>query len=374
MYLLNFMSEVSNPLLASYQLGDLALPNRIIMAPLTRSRAGRGNAPTDLNATYYQQRASAGLIISEGTQISKQGVGYPWTPGIYTPEQIKGWQKVTNAVHKAGGRIFAQLWHVGRVSLPRYHNQEKPVAPSAVKPEGKIFTEDGMKPFGKPRALKTEEIPDIVKDYQKAAKSAMDAGFDGVELHGANGYLIEQFIKNGSNRRTDSYGGGIEKRARFVLEVIEAVTNEIGSHKTGIRFSPCGTSQGICDSNPKRSYSYILEQFNGLNLAYVHLEEPSRDVSSLKNYPSEVAKYFRPVYDGTIITSVNYDRKSGIKAIEENKADLVAYGRLFLANPDLPERFAENASLNEPDRETFYGGGREGYIDYPFMDETCEAG
>ncbi len=368
------MSESSNPLLASYQLGKLTLPNRIIMAPLTRSRAGSGNAPTDLNAAYYQQRASAGLIISEGTQISEQGVGYPWTPGIYTSEQVEGWQKVTNAVHEAGGRIFDQLWHVGRVSLPRYHSGDKPVAPSAVKPEGKIFTEDGVKPFIEPRALKTGEIPDIVKDYQAAAQNAVDAGFDGVELHGANGYLIEQFIKDGTNKRTDSYGGSIEKRAQFVLEVINAVTDQIGSHKTGIRFSPCGNSQGIYDSNPKRSYEYILEQFNGLNLAYVHLEEPSHDVSSLKNYPDEVAKYFRPIYEGTIITSVNYDRKSGIKAIEENKADLVAYGRLFLANPDLPERFARDANLNEPDRETFYGGGREGYIDYPFMDETCETG
>jgi N-ethylmaleimide reductase len=364
------MPEAQNPLLTSYHLGELTLPSRVIMAPLTRSRAGKGNAPTELNAKYYQQRASAGLIISEGTQISRQGIGYPWTPGIYTDKQIRGWQKVTHAVHEAGGRIFAQLWHVGRVSLPQYHHGERPVAPSAVKPEGNIFSAGGMKPFHTPRALKTDEIPGIVDDYRKAAANAMEAGFDGVELHGANGYLIEQFIKDGTNKRKDRYGGSLENRARFVMEIIEAVSAETGPQKTGIRFSPSGTNQGIHDSNPKRSYTYILERLNDFNLAYVHLEEPTHDVSSLENYPSNVTEYFRNIYEGTIITCVNYDRQSGIKAIEENKADLVAYGRLFLANPDLPERFAANAQLNKPDRGTFYGGDAEGYIDYPFMDKS----
>lgn len=364
------MPPATNPLLTSYQLGDLELPNRVVMAPLTRSRAGKGNAPTDLNATYYRQRASAGLIISEGTQISKQGVGYPWTPGIYTGQQVKGWQKVTEAVHEAGGRIFAQLWHVGRVSLPRYHDGAKPVAPSAVRPEGEIFTVDGMKPLKKPRSLATREIPDIIDDYRQAAANAVDAGFDGVELHGSNGFLIEQFIKDGTNKRKDRYGGSLANRVRFVLEVIEAVESEVGARRTGIRFSPCGTSQGIYDTNPGRTYRYILEQLNSFNLAYVHLEEAKKDVSAMENYPSDVADYYRSSYNGTIITSVNYDQQSGRRAIKQGKADLVAYGRLFLANPDLPERFAANAPLNEPDRATFYGGDEEGYIDYPFMSEA----
>jgi N-ethylmaleimide reductase len=368
------MAKRTNPLLTSYKLGDLTLPNRVVMAPLTRSRAGKGNVPTDLNAAYYRQRASAGLIISEGTQISNQAVGYPWTPGIHTNDQVEGWQKVTEAVHEAGGHIFAQLWHVGRVSLPRYHHGKKPVAPSAVKPKGKIFTEDGLKPLGTPRALETHEIPAIVDDYRKAAVNAMNAGFDGVELHGANGYLIEQFIKDGTNKRNDRYGGTLKNRARFVLEVIEAVAGQIGSQKTGIRFSPSGLNQGIRDSNPRRSYGYILKQLNDLNLAYVHLEEPGKDVSTLENYPSNVTKYFRDFYEGTIITCVNYDRESGINALKKNYADLVAYGRLFLANPDLPERFAANAELNEPDRGTFYGGDEEGYTDYPFMDGKKAAG
>ncbi|HET6527388.1 MAG TPA: alkene reductase, partial [Balneolaceae bacterium] len=267
------MVQSKNPLLTAYKLGDLELPNRMVMAPLTRSRAGEGNAPTDLNAEYYKQRASAGLIISEGTQISPQGVGYPATPGIYSEKQVEGWKKVTDAVHQAGGRIFAQLWHVGRVSHPMYHNGEKPVAPSAVKPEGEIFTAQGMKEFVTPRALETDEILSIVDDFRKAAANAMKAGFDGVEIHGANGYLIEQFIKDGTNLRDDKYGGSVENRARFALEVTKAVTDEIGSTKTGIRFSPSGINQGISDSNPKQSYGYLTKQLNAFDLAYIHLVE-----------------------------------------------------------------------------------------------------
>lgn len=342
----------------------------MVMAPLTRSRAGEGKTPTKLNAEYYKQRASAGLIISEGTQISPQGVGYPSTPGIHSDEQVEGWKQVTDAVHEAGGRIFAQLWHVGRVSHPMYHGGEKPVAPSAVKPEGEIFTTKGMKQFVTPRALETDEIQGIVEDFRKAAANAIKAGFDGVEIHGANGYLIGQFIKDGTNKREDKYGGSIENRVRFALEVIEAVSGEIGAGKTGIRFSPSGTNQGISDSNPKETYAYLIKQLNAFDLAYIHLMEPMTDVREKPNYPTKVTKYFRDIYDGTIITNANYDRESGMKAVKENYADLVAYGRLFLANPDLPERFEADAELNEPDRDTFYGGGEEGYIDYPFMDEV----
>lgn len=360
------------PLLESYNLFGLHLSNRVIMAPMTRSRAGEGNVVTDLTAKYYQQRASAGLIISEGTQISEQGVGYPWTPGIHTDEQVTGWKKITEAVHQANGHIFAQIWHVGRVSHPLYHGGDKPVAPSAVKPEGETFTTEGMKEFVTPRTLETEEIPGIIEDYAQAARNAVKAGFDGVEIHGANGYLIDQFIKDGTNKREDQYGGSIKNRSRFALEVVEAVSDVIGADKTGIRFSPVGRNQGIKDSNPKEVFGYLLEQLNPFDLAYVHLMEPMGDISDLPHYPENVTNFFRPVYDGTIITNAGYDQESGNAVLEEGTADLVAYGQLFLANPDLPERFAANAGLNEPDPDTFYGGDEKGYTDYPFIDDTSK--
>jgi len=362
----------NQPLLSTYNLSGLELANRMVMAPMTRSRAGEGNVPTDLMAKYYRQRSSAGLIISEGTQISQQGIGYPWTPGIHTNEQVEGWKKVTNAVHEEDGKIFAQIWHVGRVSHPRYHDGNPPVAPSAVKPEGQIFTADGMMDFVTPRALKTDEIPGIVEDYAQAAQNATKAGFDGVEIHGANGYLIDQFLKDSTNKRSDKYGGGLKNRIRFAIEVIEAVVKAIGADKTGIRFSPAGRNQGISDSNPKETFGYLLEQLNEFNLAYVHLMEPMNDVSNLENYPAEVTKYFREIYNGTIITNVAYDQQSGNDAIEDGIADLVAYGRPFIANPDLPARFAANAELNEPDKSTFYGGDEKGYTDYPFMSKSTE--
>lgn len=359
-------------LLTKYNLSGIELANRMVMAPMTRSRAGEGNVATDLMAKYYRQRSTVGLIISEGTQISNQGVGYPWTPGIHTDEQVEGWKKVTDAVHEESGKIFAQIWHVGLVSHPRYHDGEPPVAPSAVKPKGQIFTADGMQDFVTPRALETNEIPGIVEDYAQAARNAIEAGFDGVEIHGANGYLIDQFLKDGTNKRDDRYGGNLENRSRFALEVIEAVTDAIGAEQTGIRFSPAARNQGISDSNPKETFSYLLEQLNDFGLAYVHLMEPMSDVSELENYPTQVTKFFRPIYEGTIITNVAYDQNSGNKVIEDGIAELVAYGRPFIANPDLPARFAENAELNEPDQSTFYGGGKEGYTDYPFMNESTE--
>jgi N-ethylmaleimide reductase len=350
----------------------MELANRMVMAPMTRSRAGEGNVPTALMAKYYRQRSSAGLIISEGTQISQQGIGYPWTPGIHTNEQVEGWKKVTNAVHEEDGKIFAQIWHVGRVSHPRYHDGNPPVAPSAVKPEGQIFTADGMMDLVTPRALETDEIPGIVEDYAQAAQNAIKAGFDGVEIHGANGYLIDQFLKDGTNKRSDKYGGGLKNRIRFPIEVIEAVVKAIGADKTGIRLSPAGRNQGISDSNPKETFGHLLEQLNEFNLAYVHLMEPMNDVSNLENYPSEVTNYFREIYNGTIITNVAYDQQSGNDAIEDGIAELVAYGRPFIANPDLPARFAANAELNEPDKSTFYGGDEKGYTDYPFMSKSTK--
>ncbi|MDZ7716273.1 MAG: alkene reductase [Balneolaceae bacterium] len=366
------MAIEQNPLLAPYNLGEFELSNRVIMAPMTRSRAGEGNAPTELNAAYYKQRASAGLIISEGTQISEQGVGYPWTPGIHTEEQIEGWKKVTNAVHKADGRIFAQIWHVGRISHPYFHDGDLPVAPSAIKPEGQAFTPEGMKDFVEPRALETEEIPGIIEDYVQAAKNALEAGFDGVEIHGANGYLIDQFIQDGTNQRTDDYGGSVKNRARFALEVTEAVADAIGSKKVGIRLSPSGTFNDMYDSNSKHTFTYVINQLNQFDLAYLHLVEPLSDVSDMNNYLENVTSFFRNIYEGTIITCGAYDRNSGIKAIEQGTSDLVAYAKLFLANPDLPEKFAANAELNKPNSDTFYGGDETGYTDYPFMDEETQ--
>lgn len=366
------MEDITTPLLTTYTMGDMKLSNRVVMAPMTRSRAGEGNVPTELNAKYYRQRASAGLIISEGTQISKQGVGYPWTPGIHSGEQIEGWKKVTDAVHEEGGRIFAQIWHVGRISHPYFHDGELPVAPSAVKPEGQAFTPEGMKDFVKPRALETEEIAGVIDDYVQAAKNAMKAGFDGVEIHGANGYLIDQFIQDATNQRTDRYGGSKKNRARFALEVTEAVADAIGSKRTGIRLSPSGEFNDMYDSNSKETFTYLIEQLNPLDLAYLHLVEPLSDVSDKPNYADNVAAFYRPAYNGTLIICGGYDRESGIEVLEAGNADLVAYAQLFLANPDLPERFAQNASLNEPDSDTFYGGREEGYTDYPYMEKVSE--
>ncbi|MGK7368569.1 MAG: alkene reductase [Candidatus Halalkalibacterium sp. M3_1C_030] len=363
------MDKTNNPLLKDYKLGDINLSNRVIMAPMTRSRAGKGNVPTELNATYYRQRASAGLIISEGTQISEQGVGYPWTPGIHSDEQVEGWKLVADAVHEEGGKIFAQIWHVGRISHPYFHDGELPVAPSAIKPEGQAFTPEGMKDFVEPRALETDEIDGIIEDYVQAAKNAREAGFDGVEIHGANGYLIDQFIQDGTNKRTDQYGGTKENRARFALEVTEAVAEAIGSGRTGIRLSPSGEFNDMQDSNSKETFTYLIEQLNQFDLAYLHLVEPLSDVSDKPNYADDVAVYYRNTYEGTLIICGGYDRESGIDVLENNNANLVAYAQLFLANPDLPERFAADEELNKPEPDTFYGGNEEGYTDYPFMDE-----
>lgn len=368
------MESKTQPLLTSYKLRTLNLPNRVVMAPMTRSRAGEGNVPTQLNAEYYKQRASAGLIISEGTQISQQGVGYPWTPGIHTEEQIEGWKKVTGAVHEADGRIFAQIWHAGRISHPYFHDGELPVAPSAIKPEGQAFTPEGMKNFVEPRALETDEIPSIIDDYVQAAKNARRAGFDGVEIHGANGYLIDQFIQDDSNKRDDQYGGSVENRARFTLEVTEAVADAIGNDRTGLRLSPSNEFNDMHDTNPKHTYTYLINQLNKNNLAYLHLVEPLTDVTDKPNYLDDVTSYFRTIYEGTIITCGGYTKETGNRALTQDKADLVAYAQLFLSNPDLPKRFAVDASLNDPNPDTYYGGEEEGYTDYPFIEEKIKSG
>lgn len=354
-------------LLSPIKLGAYELPNRLVMAPLTRNRAGAGNVPHELNAVYYAQRSSAGLIISEATQISPQGVGYPATPGIHSPEQIEGWKLITKAVHDRGGRIFLQLWHVGRISHPSLQpNGELPVAPSAIAPEGMAATYEGEKPFVTPRALATEEIAGIVEDYRQAAQNALEAGFDGVEIHGANGYLIDQFLRNGSNQRTDQYGGSIENRARFALEVVEAVTSVWGADRVGIRLSPSGTFNSMSDSDPQALFSYVVSRLDRYNLAYIHIVEPRIDNGAPEGQ-NLTAGFFRSVYKGTIIAAGGHDQESGEALVANGEADLIAYGRWYISNPDLVERFAANAELNPYDRSTFYGGTEKGYTDYPTL-------
>lgn len=358
---------MANPLLTPIQVGPYTLPNRLVMAPLTRNRAAAGNVPQALNAEYYVQRASAGLIVTEATQISPQGVGYPSTPGIHSVEQVEGWKLVTQAVHKHGGRIFLQLWHVGRISHPSLQpNGELPVAPSAIAPEGMAATYEGMQPFVTPRALETHEIPQIVEQYRQAAQNALEAGFDGVEIHSANGYLLDQFLRDGSNHRTDEYGGSIENRARFLLQVIDAVTSVWGADRVGVRLSPSGTFNDMRDSNPEALFTYVVSQLDSYNLAYIHIVEPREDNGAPEGQ-NLTARFFRSYYKGIIIGAGGYTKEIAEEVVANGDADLVAFGRLYISNPDLVERFAQNASLNPYDRSTFYGGDARGYTDYPTL-------
>ncbi len=363
--------ETMNPLLQPCQLGNLNLRNCLVMSPLTRRRAGEGGVPVEMNAVYYAQRASAGLIIAEASQISPQGVGYMNTPGIHSEEQVNGWKKVTDAVHAKGGLIFLQLWHVGKVSHSLLQpGNALPVSASAISGGDFITTPKGKMPMEVPRPLELEEIPGIIEDYRKAAANAIKAGFDGVEIHAANSYLLDQFMHSSSNIRTDIYGGSIENRCRLTLEVTEAICQEIGKEKTGIRLSPSNIKYGMDDENPAALFEYVIGELDKRNLAYLHLVEP---MLSLENHPlmvSHVAKHFRNHYSGTLITAGNYTPESGREALEKGYADLVAFGRLFIANPDLPERIHANAPLNTPDPDTFYTRGAEGYVDYPFMEKN----
>ena len=347
-----------------YTLGALTLANRIVMAPLTRSRAGAGLVPSELAVTYYAQRASAGLIIAEATQVSAQAQGYQDTPGIYTAEQIAGWRKVTDAVHAKGGRIFIQLWHVGRVSHVDFQpGGAAPVAPSAIRAETKIFLNNNYADTSEPRALELAELPAIVNDFRQAAANAIAAGFDGVEIHGANGYLLEQFIKDGANQRTDAYGGSIENRARLLLEVTAAVVEEIGAERTGVRISPVSPASGISSNDPQLQYNYIAEQLNALGIVYLHV------VEGATGGPRDVAPFdydaLRQRFTRTYLANNGYDRALATTHLAEGKADLFAFGRLFIANPDLVERLKEDAPLASPNPATLFGGGAEGYIDYP---------
>ncbi|MBC7919486.1 MAG: alkene reductase [Ferruginibacter sp.] len=366
-------TQETTDLLAPYRMGPLTLKNRVVMAPMTRSRAKEGNVSGDLAPLYYQQRAGAGLIITEATQVSPQGIGYVHTPGIHGPEQVAGWRKVTDAVHQAGGLIFLQLWHVGRISHASFHGGELPVAPSAIKADGESYTYEGPKPMPVPRALETREIPGIVEDFRRGAAYAKEAGFDGVEVHGANGYLIDQFLQDVSNHRTDEYGGSVENRARFLLEVTRAVIGEWGADRVGVRLSPSGHMGSMGDSNPALIFDYAVKELDQLGLAYLHLMEPFAPQPDNARFIHVVTDHFRPLYSGTLMTNAGYDQTKAEKVIRQGTADLVSFGQLFLANPDLPERFRRNAPLNNPDSNTFYGGGAQGYIDYPTLAETVSA-
>jgi len=348
-------------------LGAIKAPNRIVMAPLTRMRAGPGRVPTPLMAEYYAQRATAGLIVSEATAISQQGTGCRNSPGVYTDKQLLGWRRVTEAVHQAGGRIFLQLWHMGRVSHPSFQpDGGLPVAPSAIAPRGQVLTENGMQPYVTPRALKQEELPGIVAQYAAGAQRAKLASFDGVEIHNANGYLLDQFLRDGTNHRTDYYGGLVRNRARLTLEVTAAVTKVWGADRVGIRFSPGGVFNDMHDSDSLVTFSHVLHELNRFNLAYVHLIVSTED--DLRHGAAPVPLVaLRQAFDGPLIVANGYTYATATQALAEDLADAVAFGRLFIANPDLPERFRLNAPLNQPDESSFYGGAENGYTDYPVM-------
>ncbi|MFK7698145.1 alkene reductase [Pseudomonas caspiana] len=351
-----------------YLLGDLTLNNRVVMAPLTRNRAGAGLVPGELAATYYAQRASAGLIITEATQVSAQAQGYQDTPGLYTPEQIAGWRKVTDAVHAKGGRIFVQLWHVGRVShVDLQPGGASPVAPSAIRAQTKVFVNNEFADTSEPRALQLAELPGIVNDFRQAAANAIAAGFDGVEIHGANGYLLEQFIKDGANQRTDAYGGSVENRSRLLLEVVTAVVKEIGADRTGVRISPVSPANAISSSDPQPQYEYIVEQLSSLGVVFLHV------VEGATGGPRDVAEFdygaLRSRFKRTYLANNGYDLKLATAHLNTDKADLFAFGRPFISNPDLVERLKTGAPLAQPNPATLYGGGAAGYTDYPSISD-----
>jgi N-ethylmaleimide reductase len=360
-------SPETENLFSSHRLGDLELDNRMVLSPMTRSRAIEGNVPNPIAATYYAQRASAGLLITEASQVSPQGVGYIRTPGMHSPAQVAGWKKITDAVHQAGGTIFAQLWHVGRMSHPDFHNGALPVAPSALEVEGEAFTHNGKVQIVKPRALELHELPDIVGQFQTAAENAKAAGFDGVELHGANGYLLDQFLRDGSNRRTDAYGGSIQNRARFPLEVTEAVIDVWGAQRVGYKLAPHFAMFSMSDSNPVETFSYLAGQLNRLGVGYLHIGEAIAGPMAAPAGTVRVTPILRDIFSGSVIVNGGYDARSGNAAIARGEADLVAFGVPFLANPDLPARYWKNAPLNSPDQSTFYSGEEKGYIDYPVL-------
>lgn len=352
-----------NTLFTPITLGNTQLKNRIVMAPMTRNRAAQGNVPQDINVEYYRQRATAGLIITEASQVSAEGVGYPGTPGIYNDEQVNGWQKITHAVHNEGGKIFLQLWFCGRISHPDLlPDNQTPVAPSAITPEGEAITFEGMKAFVEPRALETAEIKTIVSQYNNAAQKAKDAGFDGVEIHAANGYLIDQFLRDGSNQRSDEYGGSKENRMRLLNEIIDTVLTVWDSKSVGVRLTPENSFNSMSDSAPQAHYNYFISRLNERKLAYIHLlEGDMMGAESSVDY-----RALRDVYTGSYMANNGYDKSRAETSLSNGECDLIAFGIPFIANPDLVERFKRDLPLNEADQATFYGGDETGYTDYPF--------
>ncbi len=356
----------ASKLFEPYKLGAITLSNRTVMAPLTRNRAIDGLVPNPLAVDYYGQRASAGLLITEASQVSQQGQGYQDTPGIYSQEQVAGWRKVTDRVHERGGHIYLQLWHVGRISHTTLQpSGGAPVAPSAVRANGKTFVGGAFADVSEPRALALDEIPGIIESFKRGAANAIAAGFDGVEIHGANGYLLDQFAKDGANKRTDAYGGPIENRARLMLEVAEAVSGEVGAERTGIRISPVTPANDVSDSNPQPLFDHIVDRLNALKLTYIHV------IEGATGGPRDIAPFdygsLRKRFSGTYIANNGYDLALANKVLAANEADLIAFGKLFISNPDLVERLKRGADLNTPDKATFYGGGAKGYTDYPAL-------
>ncbi|MFP2910007.1 alkene reductase [Pyxidicoccus sp. 3LFB2] len=344
-------------------LGSLKLPHRAVMAPMTRNRAGEGQVPTPLMAEYYAQRASAALIITEATQFSLQGYGYPNTPGIHTDAQVEGWRRVTDAVHARGGHIYLQMWHVGRISHPVMQpGGALPVGPSAIAATGTLYTSEGPKDFVTPRALELSELPGIVQGFAEGARRAKEAGFDGVEVHGANGYLLDQFLRDGSNHRTDAYGGTVEKRARLLLEATEAVAGVLGADRVGVRLSPLNPFNSMSDSDPERTFGYAAGQLDRLGLAYLHVMAPVVDPAT----PRTLA-LMRERFRGPLMVNGGHSLQSANAVLKDRLADLVSFGVPFLANPDLPTRLQQGAALNPPDQATFYGGDARGYTDYPTL-------
>ena len=342
------------------QVGALALPNRILMAPLTRCRCSPGRVPNALMAEYYVQRASAGLIISEATSVDPMGVGYPDTPGIWSPEQVEGWKNITRAVHEAGGRMVLQLWHVGRVSDPIYLDGRLPVAPSAIAPTGHVSLVRPQKPFVTPRALELDEIPGIIEAYRRGAENARAAGFDGVEIHGANGYLLDQFLQDGSNHRTDAYGGSIERRARLMLEVTDAVLSVWPADRVGMHLAPRGDSHGMSDSDPAATFGHVTRELGRRRLAFICARE------GLEGRP-RLGPDLKQAFGGVYVANEGFTQATAQQVLDRGEADAVAFGRLFIANPDLPRRFHTGEQLNEPHPATFYAQGAEGYVDYPSL-------
>jgi 2,4-dienoyl-CoA reductase-like NADH-dependent reductase (Old Yellow Enzyme family) len=351
------MSNLFSPL----ALGDLTLPNRIIMSPLTRSRAANpGRAPNDLMREYYEQRASAGLIITEATIVSPMGAGYADTPGIYSEEQVAGWKNITSAVHKVGGRIFLQLWHVGRISDPMFLDGKLPVAPSAIAAKGHVSLVRPEKPYVTPRALETDEIAGVIEDFRRGAENAKKAGFDGVEIHGANGYLLDQFLQDHSNKRTDRYGGSIENRARLLLEVADAVISVFGHDRVGMHLAPRRDAHDMGDSTPRETFGYVAKELGKRKLAFICSRERLGD--------DRLGPYLKKEFGGVYVVNEKFTKETAETIIASGDADAVAFGQLFIANPEIPQRFFENIELNKPHFETFYSGGAAGYTDYPFAE------